>query len=199
MVRPSRAAVELLLWLGVVVGLSLLMIWWDVRPGTAADYRPEDGDASSLFTASFLLISAATALVLWVVGNLPLARVAATVTGLTLLLGGGSFDDIPDADYLKYTLWLAGILLWVLVARSSTWQPTEPRAPIPTVVSGVLALLLAPAACYGVLVLAFADADRFPGAVVLAVALLAAVLRVTVADFWRGRASMASKSREIDA
>ena len=74
MIRPSRAAVELLLWLGVVSGLSLLMIWWDVRPGTAADYRPEDGDASSLFTASFLLISAATALVLWLIGNPALAR-----------------------------------------------------------------------------------------------------------------------------
>lgn len=187
MVRQSRAVVELLLWLGVVAGLSLLFLWWDVRPGAAVDYRPEDGDADSLFTASFLLIASATSLVLLLRGQLPLARLAAAVAGLALVIGGGPLGDLEDAAYLGIVLRVAGVLLWVMVVRGSVWEELAPRRRMPGPLAVVLTTLLAILVLYAVLVLAYAERDAFPAYVVPATALLAWVSREASADVARTR------------
>lgn len=199
MVRPGRAAVEVLLWLGVLAGLSLLLVWWDVRPGSAVDYDPSEGNASSLFAASFLLTTALTALVLWLGGNPSLGRLAAAVTGLAMIVSGGAWSDVEGTAFMGPVMWVGGLLLWVLPSVALPAEGEEPRPPIRRTAAAVLTVVLVPLVGYGLLVLAVAEADRFPAALILVLALLVAALRMAISDLVRGRREDVAQVTENEA
>jgi len=147
-VSAGRAAVEFLLWLGVLAGVALLLVWWDVRPGApGAQVATAELPSRALLQGSFLLVTGATTLVVWLRGHLPVARIAAAVSGLALLLAGGPWSDIDDATYVSWALRVAGLALWGLIAVRDVWTPTTagPRVSR-AVAAGLLAVLVLPVA-----------------------------------------------------
>lgn len=144
MVRVGRAIVEIVLWVGVLGALSLMFVWWDLRPAAHPHEESADVDLArrAAIYGSFLLVAAGTALAVWIADRWVLARLAALFTGAALWASSMPWADIDGAGAVVWTLRGAAVVVWLVAAlgQSAVWGPAEPgvRPPRAVLVAGLI-------------------------------------------------------------
>lgn len=124
----GRVAIEVTLWVAVVVGVVWLLLWLDVRPGAHADDVPwPDGIESRALRSTLLVLPPATAaLALWLLGR-TWARLLASVAGALLVATAGGWSDVDQAEHLHPIALVTGVLLLGLGTYAAAWAPPPRR------------------------------------------------------------------------